>query len=250
MSPAPAVLARPDGRPGLMASMLTADFAQLGEQCVRLATAGVDGIHWDIMDGVAVPSLSFGPDVVAACRPAVSLPFEAHVMSEHPERFVAALAEAGCASLTIHPDWVRDPRRVLQAIRDAGMVAGVALSPGTPVEFAQWHLDVIGLILVLTVEPGYGGQPHLPAMAGKVAQIAALADRAGHPVTVEVDGGIAGDTIAAMHRAGAQRFVVGSALWRAESFGAAIADLHAACGGADAKTGDASRTGAMADADR
>lgn len=250
MSPAPAAPALKDGRPALMASLLTADFARLGEQCARLEAAGVDGIHWDIMDGVAVPSLSFGPDVVAACRPAVSLPFEAHVMSVRPERFVAALAEAGCESLTIHPDWVRDPRRILQAIRDAGMVAGVALSPGTPVEFAEWHLDMIGLVLVLTVEPGYGGQPHLPAMAGKVARVEELARRAGHPVTVEVDGGIAADTIAAMHRAGARRFVVGSALWRAGSFGAAVADLRAACDGADAQTGRDGRAGAMADADR
>lgn len=215
--------------PILMASMLTADFARLGEQCAQLESAGIDGIHWDVMDGMAVPSLSFGPDIVAACRAGCTIPFEAHVMSTRPEQFIEALARAGCESMTIHPDWVQNPRRTLQAIRDAGMVAGVALSPGTPVEFARWHIDIIGLILVMTVEPGFGGQPHLPRMADKVVEVADLAHSADHPVSVEVDGGIAPETIAPMWQAGAQHFVVGSALWRAETFGAATMALRGAC---------------------
>ena len=222
--------AQSDAAPVLMASMLTADFAHLGAQCAALETAGLDGIHWDIMDGMAVPSLSFGPDVIAACRPGCALPFEAHVMSTRPEQFIEPLARAGCESMTIHPDWVQNPRRALQAIRDADMIAGVALSPGTPVEYARWHIDIVGLVLVMTVEPGFGGQPHLPAMAEKVAMVAALARRADHKVSVEVDGGIAPDTVAAMWNAGAERFVVGSALWRAETFEAAITALHNACG--------------------
>ena len=215
--------------PILMASMLTADFARLGEQCAQLESAGIDGIHWDVMDGMAVPSLSFGPDIVAACRAGCTIPFEAHVMSTRPEQFIDALARAGCESMTVHPDWVQNPRRTLQAIRDAGMVAGVALSPGTPVEFTRWHIDIIGLILVMTVEPGFGGQPHLPRMAEKVVEVADLAHRADHKISVEVDGGIAPETIAPMWQAGARRFVVGSVLWRAESFATAITALRGAC---------------------
>lgn len=216
------------GRASIMASMLTADMARLGEECRALERAGVDGIHWDIMDGQAVPSLSFGPEVVAACRPMVALPFEVHVMSRTPETFIDAFADAGAVSLTVHPDWIANPRRTLQRIADAGMVPGVALSPGTPVDYAAWHLDLAGLVLVMTVEPGFGGQAHIPAMRRKVAEIGALAAAQAHPPLIEVDGGIAPDTIAPMIAAGARSCVVGSALWRAPGHEATIAALHGA----------------------
>lgn len=229
MSPRPAAADAPATPPGIFASVLTADFARLGAQVGALAAAGVDGIHWDIMDANAVPALSFGPQVVAACRPAAPIPFQAHVMSAVPALFIADLARAGCQSVIVHPDWVRDPRRVMQAIVDAGMTAGVALSPGTPATFARWHLDIAEIVLVMTVEPGYGGQPHLGAMQDKVRAVARMADDAPHPVTVAVDGGIAPETIAPMLRAGASLFVVGSALWRARKFEHAIDALRAAC---------------------
>jgi ribulose-phosphate 3-epimerase len=225
------------GRPKLTASVLTANFAALGEDCRRLEAAGIDAIHWDIMDGVAVPALSFGAEVIAACRAEVALPFEAHIMSRAPDRMIASLARAGCESVTIHPDWVGDPRRVLQTIADQGMTPGVALSPGTPVEFARWHLDLIGLVLVMTVEPGFGGQGYIAAMTEKIRAIAALAGSADRAIEVEGDGGIARDTSAGAHRGGAGRFVVGSALWRAASFAVAVADLRraaSAAGGTDA----------------
>jgi ribulose-phosphate 3-epimerase len=179
--------------------------SRLGEECRALSEAGIDGIHWDIMDGVAVPALSFGPDVVLACRVATDLPFEAHVMSRMPEGLVEPLAGAGCVSLTIHPDWVEHPRRILQRIADAGMVPGIALSPGTPVEYAEWHLDIAGLVLVMSVEPGFGGQAHVPSMVGKVERINALLERHTRPIVLEVDGGIDATTIAPMKEAGASR---------------------------------------------
>jgi ribulose-phosphate 3-epimerase len=216
----------PSSPPLLMASLLTADLSRLGEECRALAAAGIDGIHWDIMDGVAVPALSFGPDVVLACRKATDLPFEAHVMSRVPEGMIAPLARAGCVSLTIHPDWVEHPRRTLHRIADVGMVPGVALSPGTPVEQAEWHLDVAGLVLVMSVEPGFGGQSHIPSMARKVERISSLLARHGLPAAIEVDGGIDATTIAPMSGAGAGRFVVGSAIWRAPRYADAIAAIR------------------------
>lgn len=208
--------------PRLMASMLTADFTALGEECRALAAAGLDGIHWDVMDGNAVPSLSFGPDIIAACRATVDLPFEVHVMSRRPEAMIDALATAGCRAMVVHPDWLQNPRRALERIVEAGMGAGVALSPGTPVAFARWQLDIIDRIVVMSVEPGYGGQRYIPAMTEKVREIAALARTAGRPIIVEVDGGIGPETIRDPFGAGAESFVIGSALWRAAAFGDAV----------------------------
>lgn len=214
--------------PGIMASLLTADMSRLGEECRALSDAGIDGIHWDIMDGVAVPALSFGPDVVLACRTATDVPFEAHAMSRTPEGLIDPLARAGCVSLTIHPDWVEHPRRVLQRIADAGMVPGVALSPGTPVDCAEWHLDIAGLVLVMSVEPGFGGQTHISSMVAKVERLRAMLAQQARPIVIEVDGGIDAVTIAPMQEAGASRFVVGSALWRAPSYAAAVATIRQA----------------------
>lgn len=223
-------------QPRIMASLLTADFSRLGDECRALAAAGVDGFHWDVMDGVAVPSLSFGPDVIGACRRHVTAPFEAHVMSRMPERMIAPLAAAGCGLVTIHPDWIDNPRRTLQQIVDSGLSAGVALSPGTPVDFARWHLDIVDLILVMSVEPGFGGQSFLSLMTEKVRDAASLVGGCGRAIAIEVDGGIAPHTIGEMYRAGADRFVVGSALWRAPSFADGMGSLKDAVGEAAPRT--------------
>jgi ribulose-phosphate 3-epimerase len=215
-----------------MASMLTADFTALGEQCRALAAAGLDGIHWDVMDGNAVPSLSFGPDIIAACRAAVDLPFEVHVMSRQADSMIDALATAGCRAMVVHPDWLQNPRRALQRIVESGMAAGVALSPGTPVAFARWQLDIIDRILVMSVEPGYGGQRYIPAITEKVAEIADLAWAADRPIIVEVDGGIGPETIGSTFRAGGTSFVIGSALWRAAAFSDAVQMIRSAAASA------------------
>lgn len=211
-----------------MASVLTADFSALGDQCKALQDGGIDGIHWDVMDGGAVPSLSFGPDVIASCRRHVTLPFEAHLMTNDPDLLIDQVADAGCGEVFIHPDWVRHPRRTLQKIAERGLSPGVALSPGTPLELARWHIDVIESILIMTVEPGFGGQSHIHGMTEKIREAADFVSALDRPVALEVDGGISPETISGAYLAGAERFVVGSALWRSRSFASASAELHAA----------------------
>ncbi len=217
-----------------MASVLTADFSALGDQCKALQDGGIDGIHWDIMDGSAVPSLSFGPDVIAACRRHVTLPFEAHLMTNDPDLLIDQLADAGCDEVFIHPDWVRNPRRTLQKISDKGLSPGVALSPGTSMELARWHIDIIDSILIMTVEPGFGGQSNIGLMTEKIREAADLISAFDRPVVLEVDGGIGPETISGAFLAGAGKFVVGSALWRSRSFVAARQELHDAV--SDAKS--------------
>ena len=217
---------QPEFGPVIMASVLTADFSALGDQCLALQNAGIDGIHWDVMDGNAVPSLSFGPDIIAACRRHVDLPFEAHLMTNDPDLLIEQVADAGCEVITIHPDWVRNPRRTLQKIVDKGLSPGVALSPGSPVELARWHIDIVDTILIMTVEPGFGGQSNIGLMTEKIRDVAALIRTQDRPVELEVDGGIGPNTISGAFLAGARKFVVGSALWRSRSFAVARKQLH------------------------
>ncbi len=219
---------RRPNRQAIMASVLTADFAALGDQCRRLEMAGVDGIHWDVMDGLAVPSLSFGPDVIAACRRHTAIPFEAHLMTNQPDRLVDQMAQAGCQTVIVHPDWLQNPRRTLQGIQERGLSAGVALSPGSPVDLARWHLDIVDLVLVMTVEPGYGGQQRIALMTDKVREVSLLVERQDRRIEIEVDGGVRPDNIAEVFGAGAGRFVIGSALWEDATFEAAVTSLREA----------------------
>lgn len=215
----------------LMASVLTADLANLADECRRLESAGLDGIQWDIMDAVAVPSLSFGPDVITACRPHVGFAFEAHVMVHEPGPMLEPLRDAGCELVIVHPDLLAHPWRTAEHIRELGMRCGMALSPGIPVQQVQWLLEVCDQVLVMTVEPGYGGQRYLQPMEAKVAAVAELCEARGAAHEIEVDGGIAPETIAGAFRAGARTFVVGSALWRGESFEDVVGRLRRTCGG-------------------
>lgn len=213
----------------LMASVLTADMADLGNECRRLEDAGLDGIQWDVMDGQSVPSLSFGPDIIAACRHHVSVPFEAHVMVRDPDRLLTQLRDAGCELTIVHPDLLSQPWRTAEQIRSLGMRCGMALSPAVPIEQVRWLLGVIDQVLVMTVEPGYGGQPYLHLMESKVAALRQLFDDIGGDWELEVDGGVATETIAGAYRAGARTFVVGSALWRASTFEIAVKQLRSQC---------------------
>jgi ribulose-phosphate 3-epimerase len=195
-------------------SVLPADFARLGEECEALEQAGVDRIQWDVMDGVFVPNLTFGPDVVAACRPHCSVPFEAHLMVVDPDPMLPRWVEAGCDRLIIHAESVRHLHRTLGAVRDLGVRAGVALNPATPVAAVAHVLDLVSLVLVMTVNPGFGGQDYLPSMEAKIAEVHRLVAERGFDVDVEVDGGIGPDTAAAAAGAGANVLVAGSALFR------------------------------------
>jgi ribulose-phosphate 3-epimerase len=195
-------------------SVLPADFARLGEEVAALEAAGVDRIQWDVMDGRFVPNLTFGPDVIAACRPHASVLFEAHLMVEEPDDLAARYVEAGCGLLIVHAEACRHLHRTLGNIRELGARAAVALNPSTPPSAVEHVLDLVDLVLVMTVNPGFGGQSYLATMEPKIAVIRRLVLDGGHDVDLEVDGGIGPSTIQGAAAAGANVLVAGSALYR------------------------------------
>jgi ribulose-phosphate 3-epimerase len=195
-------------------SVLPADFAKLGEEVAALEAAGVDRIQWDVMDGRFVPNLTFGPDVIAACRPHASVLFEAHLMVEEPDELAGRYVEAGCDLLIVHAEACRHLHRTLGHIRSLGAKAGVALNPATPAAAVAHVLDLVDLVLVMTVNPGFGGQAYIATMEPKVAEVRTMVLSGGHDVDVEVDGGIGPDTISGAAAAGANVLVAGSALYR------------------------------------
>ncbi len=199
--------------PILVASVLPADFSELGQQVKQLEEAGVDRIQWDVMDGRFVPNLTFGPDVIAANRRHVSLGFEAHLMVDDPDPMLPRWVEAGCEIVIVHAEATRHLLHTLSAIRDLGARAGVALNPATPLQAVTNVLHLTDLLLVMTVDPGFGGQQYLAAMEPKIAAARAEIDRRGLEVELEVDGGINAATIGAAARAGATVFCAGSALF-------------------------------------
>jgi ribulose-phosphate 3-epimerase len=199
--------------PTLVASVLPADFSELGQEVRRLEKAGVDRIQWDVMDGRFVPNLTFGPDVIAANRGHVSMGFEAHLMVEDPDPMLSRWVEAGCEIVIVHAEATRHLHRTLCAITDLGARAGVALNPSTPLEAVTNVLHLVDLLLVMTVNPGFGGQQYLAAMESKIAAARAEIDTRGLDIELEVDGGIANKTIGAAARAGADVFCAGSALF-------------------------------------
>ena len=163
----------------IAASVLTADFSRLGEECEALEQAGVDRIQWDVMDGRFVPNLTFGPDVIASVRDRVSLGFEAHLMVENPDELADRYAEAGCELLIVHAEACRHLHRTLDAIRSLGVAAGVALNPATPAEAVENVLDLCDLVLVMTVNPGFGGQKYIASMEPKISQVRDMVEASG-----------------------------------------------------------------------
>jgi ribulose-phosphate 3-epimerase len=213
--------------PAIVASVLGADYARLGHEVAELEAAGVDRIQWDVMDGRFVPNLSFGADVVAACRPHATLPYEAHLMVEDPNPWLQPLAAAGCDTLLVHAEAGRHLHRTLSRIRDLGVRSRVALNPATPLECVRHVLDLVDVLLVMTVNPGFGGQAYLQTMEGKVAEARSLIARSGLQTLIEVDGGISAATAPGAVRAGAQLLVAGSAiLAHPEGRPAAVAELR------------------------
>jgi ribulose-phosphate 3-epimerase len=210
-------------------SVLPADFARLGEEVVALEKAGVDLIQWDVMDGQFVPNLTFGPDVIAAARSWVEVPFEAHLMVLTPDAMAARYVEAGCRRLIVHAEATTHLHRTLGAIRELGAGAGVALNPATPPSAVAHVLDLVELVLVMTVNPGWGGQPYLSSMEPKIAAVRRMVDEAGlaDAIDVEVDGGIGPGTVSRAAAAGANVLVAGSALYRdPEGLEHAVRDLR------------------------
>ena len=196
--------------------MLPADFARLGEECVALEKAGVDRIQWDVMDGHFVPNLTFGPDVIASIRPHVSIPFEAHLMVERPDDLLHRYVEAGCSLIIVHVEACPHLHRTLGRIRELGASAAVALNPGTPVCDVLHVFDLVDLVLVMTVNPGFGGQSYLSSMEVKIEELRDMRDERGFEFDIEVDGGISPATVHGAVAAGANVLVAGSSLFRDE----------------------------------
>lgn len=197
-------------------SVLPADFSRLGDEVAELEAAGVDLIQWDVMDGQFVPNLTFGPDVIASARPHCSVPFEAHLMVYTPDVMAQQYVDAGCSRLIVHAEACTHLHRTLGNIRSMGAQAAVALNPATPASAIEHVLDLVDLVLVMTVNPGFGGQAYLPSMESKIATVRRMIDDAGHGdrIDLEVDGGIAPGTVEGAAAAGANVLIAGSALFR------------------------------------
>jgi ribulose-phosphate 3-epimerase len=209
-------------------SVLPADFARLGDEVAALEAAGVDRIQWDVMDGRFVPNLTFGPDVIAACRAHASVMFEAHLMVEEPDELAPRYVEAGCELLIVHAEACRHLHRTLGRISELGARAAVALNPSTPPSAVAHVLDLVDLVLVMTVNPGFGGQAYIATMEPKIAEVRQLVLDGAHDVDVEVDGGIGPGTVQAAAAAGANVLVAGSALYRdPEGLAHAVTELRA-----------------------
>ncbi len=206
-------------------SVLPADFARLGEECAALQAAGADRIHWDVMDGVFVPNLTIGPDIVKSVRPHCTIAFEAHLMVVNPDELAPLYVQAGCELVMVHVEACDHLHRSLAAIRSLGARSGVVLNPHTPAAAVAHVLDVTDQVLVMTVNPGYGGQAYIP-LADKIAEIAAMVAATGRRIDIEVDGGISADTIAECAAAGANVFVSGSALFDYDDRAAGVAELR------------------------
>ncbi len=194
-------------------SILSADFARLGEDIRAIDKAGADWIHVDVMDGHFVPNLTIGPGVIRALRPYSDKPFDVHLMISPVDVYLEAFAEAGADGLTVHPEAGPHLHRTLQAIRRLGKRAGVALNPGTPVSALDHVLDDLDLVLVMTVNPGFGGQRFIPAMIEKIARVRAMIDARDRPIALQVDGGINSETAPLAINAGADVLVAGSAVF-------------------------------------
>ena len=210
-------------------SVLPADFSRLGEEVRALEEAGVDLIQWDVMDGQFVPNLTFGPDVIAAARAHTSLPFEAHLMVLTPDAMAARWVEAGCQRLIVHAESCTHLHRTLENIRSLGATAAVALNPATPASTVAHVLDLVDMVLVMTVNPGFGGQAYIASMEPKIREVRAMIDAAGlsDSVHLEVDGGISPATISGAAAAGANVLIAGSALYRDPlGLGHAVAELR------------------------
>ena len=201
-------------QPIIAPSILSADFARLGEEVAAIQAAGADWVHVDVMDGVFVPNITIGPNVVAAIRKHATIPFDVHLMIAPADPHLDAFAAAGADIISVHPEAGPHLNRTLRRIRELGAKAGVVFNPSTPVEAVEWMLDDVDLLLVMSVNPGFGGQSFIHSQLAKVERLRKMIDASGHDIILEVDGGVNAKTARLCVAAGADALVAGNAVFK------------------------------------
>ena len=212
-------------------SILSADFAKLGAEVDAVIDAGADWIHFDVMDNHYVPNLTIGPMVLKALRDyGITAPMDVHLMVEPVDRIVPDFAEAGASSISFHPEATRHVDRTLSLIREHGCKAGLVFNPATPLDWLDYIVDKVDIVLVMSVNPGFGGQKFIASALQKLKQVRKIIDRSGRPIRLEVDGGVKTDNIGDIARAGADTFVAGSAIFGSDDYKKTIAAMREATG--------------------